>query len=84
MTGTGMQTLLVTCAFATLVLPLGVAWIARRRPALVERVLAAIRQGIAPSQEDFLIGFPLFIVFCGILMGWMLLFVGVVRQGMLH
>jgi len=74
---------LLLLAVLTLVLPLGVHWLLRRRPALQERMQGALqRQG--PSQEDFLIGFPLFIVFCGILMGWMLLFVGVVRQGMLR
>gem|GEM_PF-5166867 len=75
---------LFTMAFLTLVVPLVARWLAQSQPAVIERLMTALRRGIAPSQEDFLIGFPLFIVFCGILMGWMLLFVGVVRQGMLQ
>lgn len=76
--------MLLTMAFLTLIVPLVARWVARTQPTTVERLMTTLRQGISPSQEDFLIGFPLFIVFCGILMGWMLLFVGIVRQGMLQ
>lgn len=78
------SSMLLTLALLTLIVPLVVRWVMQTQPAAVERLLTTLRHGISPSQEDFLIGFPLFIVFCGILMGWMLLFVGVVRQGMLQ
>ncbi|HYE80256.1 MAG TPA: hypothetical protein VEI97_19950 [bacterium] len=75
---------LATLALLTVAIPWGVTAALRRRPELAEALRLLMTRGIWPSQEDFLIGFSLFIVFCGILMGWMLLFVGVVRQGMLH
>lgn len=68
----------------TLGLPLVVQWTLQRRPALRESIQSLFQHPSVPTQEDFLIGFPLFMVFCGILMGWMLLFVGVVRQGIIR
>ncbi|MEO7993483.1 MAG: hypothetical protein ABI743_03720 [bacterium] len=75
---------LVTLVLVALLVPLGVDALFKARPSWRERMQAILQRRTAPTQEDFLIGFPLFIVFCGILMGWMLLFIGVVRQGILR
>ena len=83
MLGTTTQ-LLAALALLTLAIPVALLVLQRLRPHTWRALRNLFASGIRPNQDDLLIGFPLFIVFCGILMGWMLLFVGVVRQGMLH
>lgn len=81
---TTVELSLVLLVLLTVGVPLGVSTVLRRRPQLAESLRQLITRGARPSQEDLMIGFPLFIVFCAILMGWMLLFIGPVRQGMLR
>ena len=75
--------MILVLVLVSIALPVLIQLLLRGRPELMDHFRDRWDRGGWPSQEDFLIGFPLFIVFCGILMGWLLLFVGFVKQRML-